>query len=73
MPNAIKMIIGSKNIVNQTTGSQNAQQLLDILGLTSPTQIIMVYDEYVSTENIKHKTYKIVNDNLDTIMILNKI
>jgi hypothetical protein len=73
MPNAIKMIIGSKNIVNQTTGSQNAQKLLDILGLTSPTQIIMVYDEYVSTENIKHKTYKIVNDNLDTIMILKKI
>ena len=76
LPNAIKMFISNQNIISNTNDSGNSQtilQLLNTLGLRSPTQLIMIYDEFKSSENILHKTYKLVNDNLDTILLLNKM
>ena len=76
MPNAIKLSLKSKNVMNNLINSHNSQtiqQLLSTLGLVAPTQLVLTYDEFTSTENILHKTYKLSNDNLDTILILNKI
>jgi len=75
LPNAVKLSISSKKIINNTNNSSDAQtiqQLLNTLGIYAPTQLVLSYEEYISTENILHKTYKLVNDNLDTILILNK-
>lgn len=76
VPNAIKIIISKQNIVRNTNDSGNSQtilQLLSTLGLTAPTQLIITYEPFTSTEKIVHKTYKLLNDNLDTILVLNKI
>ena len=76
IPNAIKLIISSQNIskTNYNPGnSQTIMQLLFTLGITSPTQLIITYEEFTSTENKLHKTYKLINDNLDTILVLNKV
>ena len=76
LPNAIKIIISSSNIISNTNDSGNSQtilQLLSTLGVTAPTQLILTYEEFKSTEGVLHKTYKLINDNLDTIMILRKV
>ena len=76
LPNAIKIVISSSNIISNTNDSGNSKtilQLLSTLGITPPTQLIMTYEEYKSTEGVLHKTYKLVNDNLDTIVILKKV
>ena len=72
MKNAIIMTLSSQDIINQQADYQTIQQLLTVLGITAPTQLVMVYDEFISSENIIHKTYKLSNINLDTIMVLNK-
>jgi len=76
MNNSIKLSISYKNVVNNkniSSNSQTIQQLLNTLGFFAPTQLVLSYEEYTSTENVLHKTYKLVNDNLDTILILNKV
>jgi len=72
MKNAIIMTLSSQDIINQQADYQTIQQLLTVLGITAPTQLVMVYDEFISSENLIHETYKLTNINLDTIMILNK-
>lgn len=75
LPNSVKLSISSKKIINNANNSSDAQtiqQLLNTLGIYAPTQLVLSYEEYTSTEKILHKTYKLVNDNLDTILILNK-
>jgi len=72
MKNAMIMSLSSQDIINQQADYQTIQQLLTVLGITAPTQLIMVYDEFTSSENIIHKSYKLSNINLDTIMVLNK-
>jgi hypothetical protein len=71
--NSIIIKLSDINITNNPTNSQTLQQLLSILGVTELTYLIMTYEEYTSTENILHKTYKLVNENLDTILLFNKI
>lgn len=71
--NAIKMILTEQNIISQPNDSHLLKQLFTILGLTIPTQIILVCEDYLNTENLKNKNYKLVNDNLDTILVLEKI
>ena len=76
LPNAIKIIISTQNIVRNTNDAGDSQtilQLLSTLGLTAPTQLIITYESFTSTENIVHETYKLVNDNLDTIILLDKL
>ena len=77
LPNAIKLNLTNQNIVTDTninTSQYQAviQQLLSTLGINIPARLIMIYEEFTSPENIKHRTYKLANDNLDTIVILNK-
>ena len=71
--NAIKLILTNKRIINQTNENNLIEPLLSMLGINSPSTLIMVFDEYTSTENIKHNTFKLVNDNLDTILVLEKL
>ena len=81
LPNAIKLNLIDKNVINtnqnkfqsQQDQSIIVQQLLSLLGINLPARLIMTYEEDTSLENIKHRHYKIVNDNLDTILVLNKI
>ena len=80
LTNAIKLNLTEKNIIADTSQFQYqqeksiiVQQLLTILGINVPVRIIMTYDDFTSTENIKHRSYKLVNDNLDTILVLEKI
>ena len=81
LPNAIKLNLIDKNVINtnknkfqsQQDQSIIVQQLLSLLGINVPARLIMIYEEETSSENIKHRYYKIVNDNLDTILVLNKI
>jgi hypothetical protein len=73
LPNAVILKISSINIVNNPSNKQILQQLLSILGVTELTYLILTYEEYTSTENVLHKTYKLVNENLDTIILLNKL
>ena len=73
--NTVILKISNINIINNSTNPSNAetlQQLLSILGVNELTYLIITYEEYTSSENILHKTYKLVNENLDTIMLLNK-
>lgn len=66
------------DLLNQTintinsTDSQALQQLLIIMGFTVPTKLIMTIDEFTSTENITRQTYKLLNINMNTIMIMEK-
>jgi hypothetical protein len=70
--NSIILRISDINVINNPSNSQTLQQLLSILGVNQLTYLIITYEEYTSTENVLHKTYKLVNDNLDTIILLNK-
>ena len=69
----IKLILNNKKIVHQSSPTNIVEPLLTQLGLYSPSSIILTFDTYTSTEKIKHDTYKLVNDNLDTILVLYKI
>jgi len=77
-PNAIILNITDENIKDesmsdQENNSQTLQQLINILGIVVPTQLIISYETFTSTENITRSTYKLSNGNLDTIVVLNKI
>ena len=57
---------------SQPSNTQALQQLLTTLGITTPNRILLSVDEFTSTENITHKTYKLMNSSNDTIMIMEK-
>ena len=71
--NAIKIILYEKDIIHQSDDNNIIDPLLQVLGINENSSLIIIYDEYVSTEKIKHKTYRLVNDSLDTILTLEKI
>jgi hypothetical protein len=71
--NSIKLILIDKRVINQTNENNLIEPLLSVLGINSPSTLIMVFDEFTSTENTKHNTFKLVNDNLDTILVLEKL
>ena len=75
IPNAVRMIISKNNVISdsESSNSKTLMKLLSTLGIKTPTQLIITYEEFTSTEKKLHKTYKLVNDNLDTILVLNKI
>jgi hypothetical protein len=70
--NAVKLILTNKNIIYQSSPNNIVEPLLKHLGLYAPSSINLVFDPYTSTENIKHDTHRLVNDNLDTILVLEK-
>lgn len=78
LSNVIKLNLSDKNIVTDTNQYQQdqttiTQQLLSTLGINIPARLIMTYEDNTSPARVKRRTYKLVNDNLDTILILNKI
>jgi hypothetical protein len=73
MTNCVILKLSNVNIIKNPTNSQTIQQLLSILGVNELSYLIMTYEENTSSENVLHKTYKLVNQNLDTIILLNKL
>ena len=72
--NAAQFILDDKEILHQNYDDTNiTEQLLSILGLNNTSRLVLVVDKFTSTEKIKHTNYRLVNDNLDTILILKKI
>ena len=71
--NTIKLILANRNIIYKSSPSNIVEPLLETLGLYSPSSIILVFEPYTTTEKIKHDTYRLVNDNLDTILVLDKL
>ena len=69
---AIQLVLSDKNIIHQSSPTNVVEPLLKQLGLFTPSIIGMVFDTYTSTEEITHHTYKLVNENLDTIIVLEK-
>lgn len=71
--NVIKIDLFDQTINStQPTDTQTLQQLLSTLGITVPNRLIMTIDEFTSSENITRKTYKLLNADMNTIMVLEK-
>jgi len=71
--NVIKIDLFDQTINStQPTDTQTLQQLLNILGITVPNRLIMTIDEFTSSEKITRKTYKLLNVDMNTIMVLEK-
>ena len=70
---AVILVLNNKNIVKQNNSNNTIQQLLSILGLNEKSQIIISTKTFTSTEGITHTNYTLVNDNLDTILVLEKL
>ena len=71
--NMVQLILGEKNIVTQLQDDSIVDHILTMLGIYSSTSLILTFDNFISTESINHTTYKLVNDNLDTILVLDKM
>jgi len=71
--NVIKIDL-SNQIINSVhqTDVESLQALLTTLGISTPGRLIMTVDEFTSSENITRRTYKILNANMSTIMVLEK-
>ena len=68
----VKLMLTDKTIIYQSSPTNIVEPLLKTLGLYAPSSINLVFEPYTSTENKEHNTYRLVNDNLDTILILKK-
>lgn len=68
----IKIDLFDQNIVSSSSDT-TLQQLLITLGITVPNRILLKYEEFTSSENIVHKTYKIMTNNMATVMMMEKI
>ena len=72
--NAVQFILNDKEIISQNYDDNNIiEQLLSILGLNKTSQLLLVVDTFTSTEKKKHTNYRLVNERLDTILILQKV
>ena len=71
--NVIKIDLFDQTInSSQPTDTQSLQQLLTTLGISTPGRLIMTVDEFTSSENITRRTYKLLNADMSTIMVLEK-
>lgn len=72
--NAISLSISSQIInTNIVANTQTLQQLLYLLGLNIPTKIIMTIEIQKNDLGLEYRTYKILNQSLDTIMVLRRV
>jgi hypothetical protein len=72
--NIIKLEIDEVKIDEvANTDSQSLKQLLIILGIELPTRLFITIDKFTSDEGKTRYTYKLLNINMDTIMIMDKI
>ena len=66
------------NITGQTTNvidagdDQNLRQLLMVLGISVPTKLVIMLEQTVSDAGVERWTYKLMNLNMDTIMVMKK-
>lgn len=66
------------NITGQTTNvidagdDQNLRQLLMVLGISIPTKLVIMLEQIVSDAGVERWTYKLLNLNMDTIMVMKK-
>ena len=71
--NIIKLEITESNIKNKNSSVSNVlQQLLTILGSRTPGRFLLSLSEFTSTEKVTRQTYKLLNSDMHTIMILEK-
>jgi hypothetical protein len=72
--NAIVLDITKQLLTNIKPGNmQNLQQLLQLLGVSSPTRLIITLEQTISDSGTKRWTYKVMNLNMDTVMVMKKI
>jgi hypothetical protein len=72
LSNVVKMKLTDKKILKGVQNAEEVGKLLSMLGINDPAVVIMTYSKFKSGAGINHSTFKIVNDNLDTIMVLEK-
>jgi hypothetical protein len=73
LKNAVVIDILSQTINTvSTTDNSKLQQLLTILGITVPNRLVMTIEQDTSPIGTVRYTYKLLNNNMDTIMILQK-
>jgi hypothetical protein len=73
LKNAIIFDISDIDIVSSPESFNVTKNILQLLGINSPSKLVLSYDEFVSTSGKKHITYRFFNDNLDTILVMEKI
>ena len=66
-------ILNSVSISVENNSLSILQKLLSTLGIKMPCKLLLAESIMSSTENIKHTTYKLLNSNMQSIIILNKI
>jgi hypothetical protein len=71
--NAIIFDISDIDIVSSPESFNVTKNILQLLGINSPSKLIVSYDEFISMYGKKHVTYRIFNINLDTILVMEKI
>ena len=59
------------NVVN-AGDDQNLQQLLILLGVAVPTKLVIMLEQTVSGAGVARWTYKLMNLNMDTVMVMKK-
>lgn len=73
LSNTIKINLSNKKIMKQGNNTANIDKILNILGLGSPSQLLLSYEIFNTADNKKKLSFKLVNDNLDTILILERL
>ena len=72
--NMIQLTLFDEKVITNTPGDSTAMfQLLQLLGVNKSNRIRLEADKFTSTENIQHKTYKLMDYYNNTIMIMNKV
>ena len=73
MKNAIVInITGQTTNVSSAGDDQNLRQLLMVLGISIPTKLVIMLEQIVSDAGVERWTYKLLNLNMDTIMVMKK-
>ena len=73
LANAVKINLAEKKVLKEGKKGKEMSNLIKILGMGSPSQLILTQEEYKTADDKKKVSYKLVNDNLDTILILEKL
>jgi hypothetical protein len=71
--NAIVLNITNQNVNIVNPGDdQTLQQLLMLLGISVPTKLVIMLEQMVSDSGVSRWTYKLMNLNMDTVMVMKK-
>ena len=71
--NAIVLDIRGQTLNTINPGdNQSLQQLMVLLGITIPTKLVIMLEKTVSDAGVARWTYKLMNLNMDTVMVMKK-